>query len=55
MKKRSRAADPIKGRRQKTPEPKRRNAPKAVARSNSSHDKREAEVALRSVMPRASR
>ena len=37
MKRRSRAGgEPTKGRRRKTPEPKRRNAPKAVARSNSS-------------------
>ena len=37
MKRRSRAGgEPIKGRRRKAPEPKRRNAPKAIARSNSS-------------------
>ena len=37
MKRRSRAGgEPIKGRRRKTPEPKRSNAPKAVARSSSS-------------------
>jgi two-component system, NtrC family, sensor kinase len=37
MKRRSRAGGkPIKGRRRKAPEPKRRNAPKAVAHSNSS-------------------
>jgi GAF domain-containing protein len=37
MKKRSRAGgEPIKGRRRKTPEPKRRNAPRAVPRSKSS-------------------
>jgi adenylate cyclase len=37
MKRRSRAGrEPIKGRRRKTPEPKRRNAPKAVPRLNSS-------------------
>jgi hypothetical protein len=37
MKRRSRAGgEPIKGRRPKTPEPKRSNAPKAVPRSNSS-------------------
>src|SRR5262249_38483976 len=36
MKRRSRAGrEPIKGRRRKAPEPKRRNAPKAIARSNS--------------------
>src|SRR2546423_15626818 len=37
MKRRSKAGgEPIKGRRRKTPEPKRRNAPQAVPRSNSS-------------------
>ena len=37
MKRRSRTSgEPIKGRRRKTPEPKRRNAPKASGRSNSS-------------------
>jgi len=37
MTRRSKAGgEPIKGRRPKTPEPKRRNVPKAVARSNSS-------------------
>ena len=37
MKRRSRAGgEPIKGRRRKTPEPKRRNAPKAVPRLSSS-------------------
>jgi two-component system NtrC family sensor kinase len=37
MKRRSKAGGkPIKARRRKTPEPKRRSAPKAVARSNSS-------------------
>ncbi len=46
MKRRSRAGgEQIKGPRRKTTNPKRRNAPKAVARSNSSHDTREAEVA----------
>src|SRR5262249_28701174 len=46
MKRRSRAGrEPIKGRRQKTPEPKRRNAPKGVARSKSSAAGEEAEVA----------
>ena len=46
MTRRSKAGgEPTKGRRRKTPEPKRHNAPKAVARSSSSHDKRKAEVA----------
>ena len=46
MKRRSRAGgEPIKGRRRKTPEPKRRNAPKAVPRSNSSPTTRGDEVA----------
>ena len=45
MKKRSRAGgEQIKGRRRKTPEPKRRNAPKAVARFNSSSTAEETEV-----------
>ena len=46
MKKRSRAGgELIKGRRRKTPEPKRRNAPKAVGRSNSSPTTEKTEVA----------
>jgi class 3 adenylate cyclase len=46
MKRRSRAGgEPIKGRRRKTPEPKRSNAPKAVARSNSSPTTQPTEVA----------
>jgi hypothetical protein len=46
MKSRSKASgDPIKGRRRKTPGPKRRNAPKAAARSNSPHAGEETEVA----------
>jgi class 3 adenylate cyclase len=46
MKRRSRAGgEPIKGRRRKTPEPKRRNAPRAVARSNSPPTQEETEVA----------
>jgi hypothetical protein len=46
MKRRSRAGgEPVKGRRRKTPGPKRRNAPKVVARSNSSHSEKETEVA----------
>jgi len=46
MKRRSRARyEPIKGRRREAQKPKDRDAPKAVARSNSSHDTREAEVA----------
>ena len=46
MKRRSRAGgEPIKGRRRKTPEPKRRNAPKAVPRSKSSPPGEETEVA----------
>ena len=45
MKPRSRAGgEPIKGRRGKAPEPKRRNAPKPVARSNSSSTAEETEV-----------
>jgi hypothetical protein len=46
MKRRSRAGgEPIKGRRGKTPEPKRRNVPKVVTRSNSSSTGDETEVA----------
>ena len=46
MKRRSRAGgEPIKGRRRKTPEPKRRNAPKTTGGSNSSPSGRETEVA----------
>ena len=46
MKRRSRAGgEPIKGRRRKTPEPKRRNAPKVAARSKSSPVAEETEVA----------
>ena len=46
MKKRSRAGgEPIKGRRRKTPEPRRRIAPKAVPRSNSPPTQEETEVA----------
>jgi GAF domain-containing protein/class 3 adenylate cyclase len=46
MKRRSRAGGkPIKGQRRKAPEPKRRNAPKAAARSNSSRTGEETEVA----------
>ena len=46
MKRRSKAGgEPIKGRRQKTPEPKRRNAPKGAARSNSPPAGEETEVA----------
>ena len=46
MKRRSRAGgEPIKGRRRKTPEPKRRNAPKVPARANSSTPANETEVA----------
>jgi hypothetical protein len=46
MKRRSRAGgEPIKGRRGKTPEPKRRNVPKIVTRSNSSSAGDETEVA----------
>jgi two-component system, NtrC family, sensor kinase len=46
MKRRSRAGgEAIKGRRRKTPEPKRRDAPKAVARPNSSPAAEETEVA----------
>ena len=45
MKKRSRAGgERIKGRRRKAPEPKRGNAPKAVARSNSSPTTEKTEV-----------
>jgi hypothetical protein len=46
MKRRSRAGgEATKGRRRKTPEPKRRNAPKAEARSNSTSAGTETEVA----------
>ena len=46
MKRRSRAGgEPFKGRRGKTPEPKRRNAPKAAIRSNSPPTQEETEVA----------
>ena len=46
MKRRSRpSGEPIKGRRRKTPEPKRGNAPKAVTRSNSPPAREETEVA----------
>ena len=46
MKRRSKAGgEPTKGRRRKTPEPKRRNAPKAVPRSNSSPTTEKTEVA----------
>ena len=46
MKRRSRAGgEPIKGRRRKTPEPKRRNAPKAVARPIRPLLRKETEVA----------
>ena len=46
MKKRSRAGgETVKGRRRKTAGPKRRNAPKVVARSNSSPSEKEPEVA----------
>ena len=46
MKRRFKAGSEIgKGPRRKTPNPKRRNAPKAITRSNSSHDTREVEVA----------
>jgi GAF domain-containing protein len=46
MKRRSRAGGkPIKGQRRKAPGPKRRNAPKAAARSNSSRTGEETEVA----------
>ena len=46
MKRRSRTGgEPIKGRRRKTPEPKRGNAPKDVARSKSSSAGKETEVA----------
>jgi hypothetical protein len=46
MKRRSRAGgEPIKGRRRKTPEPKRRNTPKAAAPTTSSTPGRETEVA----------
>ena len=45
MKRRSRAGgEQIKGRRRKTPEPKRRNAPKAAPRPNASHSEKETEV-----------
>jgi hypothetical protein len=46
MKRRSRAGgETLKGRRRKTPKPMRRNAPKAIARSNSSYVGAETEVA----------
>ena len=46
MKRRSKAGgEPIKGRRRKAPEPKRRNAPKVATRSNSSSTGKETEVA----------
>jgi hypothetical protein len=46
MKRRSKAgSDPIKGRRRKAAEPKRRNTPKAAARSKSSSAGKETEVA----------
>ena len=46
MKRRSRAGgEPIKGQRRKTAELERRNAPKAVARSNSSPTTKKTEVA----------
>jgi hypothetical protein len=46
MKRRSRTGgELIKGRRRKTPEPKRRNTPKAVPRSKSSATTEETEVA----------
>ena len=46
MKRRSKAGrEPIKGQRRKTAKPKRRNAPKAVARSNSPPAREETEVA----------
>ena len=46
MKRRSKAGgEPIKARRRKTPGPKRGNAPKVVARSNSSPSEKETEVA----------
>ena len=46
MKRRSRAGGELtKGRRRKTAKPKRRNTPKVVARSNSSHTSEETEVA----------
>jgi len=46
MKRRSRAGgEPIEGQRRKTPEPKRRNAPKASAASNASSAVEEAKVA----------
>ena len=46
MKRRSRAGgEPIKGRRRKAPEPKRRNVAKAIARSNSSPTQEETQVA----------
>jgi hypothetical protein len=45
MKRRSRAGEePIKGRRGKAPEPKRRNAPKTTPRPNASHSEKETEV-----------
>jgi hypothetical protein len=46
MKRRSKAGgEPIKGRRRKTPEPKRRNAPKATTAFNASSAVEETEVA----------
>jgi hypothetical protein len=46
MKRRSRAGgEPIKGRRRKTPEPKRSNAPKGAPRPNPQTSDKEAEVA----------
>ena len=48
MKRRSRAAgEPVKGRRRKTPESKRRNAPKAIAHSNSSTDGQATDALIR--------
>jgi hypothetical protein len=45
MKRRSRAGGgQIKGRRPKTPEPKRRNAPKTTPRPNASHSAKETQV-----------
>src|SRR5215831_8368554 len=45
MKRRSKAGDePIKGRRPKTPEPKRRNAPKTMSRPNASRSEKPTEV-----------
>jgi hypothetical protein len=45
MKRRSRGGEPIKGRRLKTPEPKRNNAPKVQARSKLPAAAEETEVA----------